>query len=565
MRVTHAGLVESESILSRKAEDASENRVSSDANTEAADYIMNTFRGYSTTEAPKAKVQAKASRLAPSIKASTMADRQVPINDDMLNHRVYAEALIDFITHKDSAPPFVMAITGKWGSGKTNLMRWVRDDLRRKGYPVSWFTAWRHNNREAIWAAFARQIIDDHISFFRDIRLRIMRVQDGWPSLWAVVVALVVGLLVVLFGHSLLERLGGAGSLNPVLAWSSGIIVLMLPFLRSLRSALHSPLRNMVSTSRGPDYTTKLGFQAEFERDFRRLVKITGTESKPLVIFIDDLDRAPPPIPAEIVEAVNHVVDERNCIFVIGLDIEMVSASIEARYAAVISQLRQSPQGPLFFTGRRFLEKMIQIVFSFPPMDDEEFKKYAERLISPNDGGSGSTTEEQLRGDADVPKRRRRNAMSEKDSFLESFSESHEVKVAILGAAQYLPRNPRALKRFINNFRLVSFIANRQGLIASGEVSLTPLAALVTLNSSFPRIVEVLHRHDWWEQLGELVEALDSGLGIVPTGPQAKKHGLDGTYCDLNLKSCLAELHAVENIAPYLSLTRLVSVDAEQQ
>ena len=62
----------------------------------------------------------------------------------------------------EEEPPFTLGIFGRWGSGKTSLMRRIRHELTAhcaaQGYqqdavlPV-WFNAWKYDREEAIWRA----------------------------------------------------------------------------------------------------------------------------------------------------------------------------------------------------------------------------------------------------------------------------------------------------------------------------------------------------------------------------------------------------------------------------
>ncbi|WP_200907460.1 P-loop NTPase fold protein, partial [Ardenticatena maritima] len=86
---------------------------------------------------------------------------------DTLGFEDYKKALRDFILDEGTKGPFVIAINGPWGSGKTSFMRQLqRDleekdaqrDLKEKDAITVWFDAWKHNSKESVWAALALEV-----------------------------------------------------------------------------------------------------------------------------------------------------------------------------------------------------------------------------------------------------------------------------------------------------------------------------------------------------------------------------------------------------------------------
>lgn len=79
---------------------------------------------------------------------------------------------------------------------------------------------------------------------------------------------------------------------------------------------------------RVPDYNAKLGFVHFAEEDLQRVLDLI---TKPIVIFIDDLDRCSPDKVAALTEAINLFLagEFKNCIFVLGMDSEIIAASLE--------------------------------------------------------------------------------------------------------------------------------------------------------------------------------------------------------------------------------------------
>jgi hypothetical protein len=97
-----------------------------------------------------------------------------------------------------------------------------------------------------------------------------------------------------------------------------------------------------------PDYGTELGYIHRVEADLRRVLDSVPERHRPIVIFIDDLDRCSPAKVAQVVEAVNLFLGGEfpNCMFVIGMDAEMVAAALQAAHQDMIACLppmRESP------------------------------------------------------------------------------------------------------------------------------------------------------------------------------------------------------------------------------
>ena len=87
------------------------------------------------------------------------------------------------------------------------------------------------------------------------------------------------------------------------------------------------------------------------------------------MIFIDDLDRCPPKTISKILETINLFFDSQGCIFIIGMDIYLISKSIDTYY---------EKSGADEFSGRNFIRKLIQLQFNLPIIRMEGIKNYIE-------------------------------------------------------------------------------------------------------------------------------------------------------------------------------------------
>jgi len=83
-----------------------------------------------------------------------------PTTEDGLGFDPYVNILLEAINNFDTASPLIIGIHGRWGSGKTSLMRMLEkrfeDDNSVK---TIWFNAWAHGREEPIGLALLQQVL----------------------------------------------------------------------------------------------------------------------------------------------------------------------------------------------------------------------------------------------------------------------------------------------------------------------------------------------------------------------------------------------------------------------
>lgn len=561
IRITHKGVVKVEELLESEQRQSKNNEFAQNITDEVTikdEVIIKKISSEQTEEedVPTEGASEKTDNTSTTADVQdfstvTLSDTTIPIEEDTLGYTVYADAIVDFLTHPQAKPPFTLAITGAWGSGKSTLMKWIASRLKSDhDFPITWFSAWRHNQKEAIWAAFAQKVIEDSLTPALNINLRYMRFKDVLPARWLRLLTLFfisVGLWFLFYYQSAAISF-------------SVLIIGVLPWLRPVLKFFKSPLSKLSSISNGPDYSGKLGFQAEFEKDFKRLVDLVGTKEKPLVIFIDDLDRAPAPLPVEVIEAMNILVGHHNCIFVIGLDLPMVAASIEAKYLPVIERLKNNPATVNHFSGRDFIEKLVQLTFAIPTPTKHQINKFVNSIFVDNKTADKNKTVKANPNSSidrfiDLNENEEQKIKEQKDKFVEEFQESAEIQKVMRYHISFLPKNPRKIKRFINSFRLLAFIANRRGLLINKEIDLNTLAAVTVTALEYPEIYNILMDADHVNKIENVIN-----------WTRAKKPDLLMGYGINFDKIKNVDIHALllsvwginKNIQAYLSLSSVI-------
>ena len=416
---------------------------------------------------------------------------------DLLNREPLAESLaIRFRDIRVDAPAtsFLLHVDGPWGSGKSTLLNFLEDQLESDSLVVH-FNAWREQRAGPPWwgllVALRRAAIEDAGWRFR-LRELAARLLGLGARFWIVAV-LAVTLTVTFFVWATDGRLD--------LATVGERAALIAPIV-ALAGAVWAATRRL-SASRAPGSKSAATKYVENQDDpmeavasqFNEVVRLVR---KPVVIFVDDLDRCTGKYVVELLEAVQTVVrDEPRVLtkeeakerpsrvqrlvlrkrggkirhapyFVVAADGRWIRASYEKEYSD-FAQAVSYPGRPL---GYLFLDKAFQLTTTLPAIDLEMRNSYWAILL-----GIGRPKDVKAELDAASLRARETLAGARTDEEVLDLVESQGwgdpiLQVALRGEAvrsmasatvsstehalrpfaDLLDPNPRAMKRFVNAY-----------------------------------------------------------------------------------------------------------------
>jgi hypothetical protein len=406
----------------------------------------------------------------------------------------------------------------------------VEDEDERRWRPTVWFNPWMYQTGEQVWAGLAHEIITqvttrmpraERERFWLELNIRRVDEQAVRRRIYALVLERLVpwallGVVVIVAGLALLAVNALAGALT-IAAGPLGVAALGAAQLRGVLASrptgalakLVSPITDELIQS--PDYAAQTGFFYLLQTDLQRVLDLVATKRRPLVVFVDDLDRCAPGTVVQVIEAINLFLagEYPNCIFVIAMEPDMVAAHVEAAYGTLVARFERRGADTIDL-GWRFLEKIVQLPLTLPALEPDRAAGFAESLFGARDDEPPPAPEPDEA--AEVAARAETATLADAvalagavspagaaaDAVRRSVSrrlsiEDPEVRAAIAYAGGHLDANPREIKRFVNVFRFLVMIHTERAIEGlTTAASLDQIAKLALVSTRWPALMSTL-------------------------------------------------------------------------
>ena len=489
----------------------------------------------------------------PAVLLGITSDGATP--NDTLGFASYVDSVAKFLESPNTQPPLTLSIEGEWGSGKSSFMLQLKNKLceMREDRIAVEFNAWRHDKDDSLWAAFA-------LKCARDLRESLPLRQQltgwlwlnrarldgfrGWTHLARLAAIALLWLCLFIAGPTLIIWKGADWTRQALLRLQSppphsaastsknaytalitsipvwlvvnggtfGIwavtLILGGSLLKKLGNPLETDLEKIVST---PGYEGRVEFIDQFHDDFRKILD-AYVGNRRVYVFVDDLDRCDVPKAADLMRALNLMIDDdKRMVFILGMDREKVAAGITAKYSTILQYIGDSQDGPsadkLAF-GYNFLEKFIQIQYRLPQPRLTNIRALVGVPLALATSISGVPASDQS-GDSPGAISRSgdiQDLQSSKTSAAVSIDrraievlldrDGDAVYTVVEMVAPVFNFNPRRIKQFLNLFRLSVFISNGLGLFDwiqdQPVMTFEQLAKFVTISMVWPSFIQLL-------------------------------------------------------------------------
>jgi serine/threonine protein kinase len=443
-----------------------------------------------------------------------------PAHVDMLRRRPLASALAARLSKMSDLSPgetFLLHVDGPWGAGKSTVLSYLRNEVEEKFLPIT-FNAWRESRIGPPWWSLLTSIrssLANQLSPSKRLRFRwsesINRLQRiGAPLVFALCLfVLLATTLIILFKQDdlTLSNAGDvAGTITAVIAvagtvWMGALVAGRFVLWDSARGAKIFEQSSSNPMHEVAKHFSWLAYKAE----------------KPIIFFIDDLDRCDHTYVVELLEAVQTLLKESpqtsignsvrpTVYFVIAADGAWIRASYEAVYDKFLNAVAE-PGRPL---GYLFLDKLFQLRVTIPLVDANQGDLYLRNLLQ--SVGTSEISLRRLAKEEDVIRTHIDGSSTESDIMEVYRSASADVRSRVSGDvveklnssqaeaetglklqrfSSLLSSNPRSVKRFINAYAIQRAIS----VLAGNYVSSDTLALWVILEMRWPALADFLRQN----------------------------------------------------------------------
>lgn len=269
-----------------------------------------------------------------------IAEIEVPANEpfkyDALERKPVVEFLRDLI--KQIEGPFVLALDSPWGTGKTTVVRMLRRSLEIDGFQCVYFNAWKDD--------YVTDPLIPMVSAIDELKADDDSANKSFRSSMAVVKKAVGPIAKRALKAAI--KMGTMGVLD-------------------VDEAIEEATADTASEAADDLIDAFQKEKASLEQFRNALEKAVGKLSendppRPLIFFIDELDRCRPSYAIELLERVKHLFDVANMVFVLSID----KKQLEAITAAVYGERIDAPE---------YLRRFIDLEFALPALHTKSYTR----------------------------------------------------------------------------------------------------------------------------------------------------------------------------------------------
>jgi KAP family P-loop domain/Putative peptidoglycan binding domain len=414
---------------------------------------------------------------------------------------------------KEGPDSFMIHLDGPWGSGKSTLLNLLERELLAQQPPwlVARFNAWRHQRVGPPWWLLVKVVYREALRA-EGISWR-QRAGLWTENLWwrlrlarnaAAAVALAAGVIILLSLTNNLSSNDPVGVVVGSVSAITGLILSLKGFTSAFAVGSARGADTFINATRDPMNVLRRRYQALAHR-------ITQRIGRPLVVFVDDLDRCRSDYVVDLLEGIQTTLRQAPVAYVVAGDRRWFYDSYREIYEGHESS-DVDPGRPL---GHLFLEKSFQLSATVPPLGPTQRSTFLRGLVKREQGATARSTNASARTVAGNDERLESEELKRREQAVERLASpvgTVEVEHYLSRFAHLLEPNPRAIKRLLNAYRPAYAVEILEGRASPDHHAKDQFVLWLILTLRWPLLADYL---------GERPQAADELLGSDDDVPAA--------------------------------------------
>jgi predicted KAP-like P-loop ATPase len=454
-----------------------------------------------------------------------------PTTTDLLSFNAVAGTVTDALLD-DNLDPVAIGISGRWGSGKTTVLRLINDSLVSQNLEDSKVLIvntdpWRYDPTTGAKESLISEVLT---ALQKEIK----------PSEGT-------GDKAKKLMSRLVKRVDWAKAIRLT---TKAAVALQIPSFDDLLDIVKDK----------PDDDEEVRGLEAFRGEFAQLMQSDElSHVRRVVVLVDDLDRCLPETVVETLEAIRLFLAVPKMSFVLAADEDRVAEAIRTRFPESKPVSSDGDSQPAEEPASLYLHKIVQTTVPIPALSRFDTQAYVLLLLLMT-----KLDEEKYRLLIQQCDDLRRNSkdlgdMQDTDGIDISDDMAFAARLTPL-LYEKLQGNPRRIKRFLNDLHVRQSIAARRGIALEAEVVAKLMVLEVLLSKEFRDVLDWLARGELRANMEALEFQARHAKGESTASNTAKKEetqneGEEPTFSDQLIRwaKLTPSLGAVD-LAPYLHL-----------
>lgn len=231
-----------------------------------------------------------------------------PFAHDQLGRKAEAEQLTIMLDH--SPTPLVIGLDAAWGTGKTTFVKMWSRHLAKNGYKTVYFNAWETDFVTEPLIALVGEVG----ALLPASKRTAQATYEKLKTTTGLILKKATPIAARLLTAGLVELRPGDLQLSP----------------EELEKALAETAEKVVEDAID-QYQRHRNEVSEFRKTLSKVVALAAGD-RPLIFFIDELDRCRPTFAIELLERVKHLLEVQGIIFIFSIHREQLAHSLKAIY-----------------------------------------------------------------------------------------------------------------------------------------------------------------------------------------------------------------------------------------